>query len=853
MSESSAFTATATVTPDSMIDHFKVVRMVGRGGMGEVYLARDTKLGRKVALKVIHPRYLESREAAERFLLEAKLTAGFSHPHIVTVYAVGEHAGRPYLAMEYLEGQNLRQRISEERPAVREALRIGLAIAKGLAEAHRNGVCHRDLKPENVLLAKDGRLRVLDLGLARMATDPTAKGTESSESHQRHPGAPNRLDQTSREAPSAGDARIGSSSLGSLAGIQGTPAYLAPERWLGDSGTEAADVWALGVIIFELLEGRRPFPQSGAEELQAAVTQPGAAPRLSPSKEVTVEVSSLVGRCLEKNPQDRPTASVVVEALERLVYEKPRLSAQQSPFRGLFPFSERHADFFHGREAEIEAFLEGMREQPLLPVVGPSGAGKSSFVQAGVIPRLREQGPWVVVAMRPGSDPFLALARTLAQGENVLEEESTIASVHSTDLRPREPIASPSTTSITAAGEHGLPGQSLAAQLRESPRQLGLLLQQTAAERRSRVLLLVDQLEELYTLVESEEERARFMEAVCGAGDDVYSPVRVVATIRDDFLGRIAESSAVGSALGRVAVLKRPDAPTLTEILTKPLAAVGYRYEDDDMVNDMVAAVADEPACLPLLQFACQQLWERRDSERKVLLRSAYSAMGGVAGSLAQHADGVLAGMAPSQVAVARQLLLRLVTAEGTRKVLPLAAALEGLGTNGTDVLGRLIRARLLTVQRGSTGGEGGSWAVLELVHESLTRTWGRLARWLEESKDEVAFLAEAGQAAELWEKRGRHTEEVWRGEALAEARRALERCQTNVPRLVADFLGAGLALMQRQQQRRRILAGSGIAMLALVTLSAVLIAGKMAQQRNHAEQQQRLAETERAEAQRHG
>ncbi|MFH0903025.1 MAG: serine/threonine-protein kinase [Pseudomonadota bacterium] len=155
----------------TMVDELRVVRLVGRGGMGEVYLARDTKLGRKVALKLIRPRTLGSGDAVARFMREAQLTASFSHPNIVTVYRVGEHEGRPYLALEFLEGQNLRQRLQEERPGVREAVRIGLAIAQALAEAHRHRVLHRDLKPENVLLAKDGGVRVLDLGLAKALED----------------------------------------------------------------------------------------------------------------------------------------------------------------------------------------------------------------------------------------------------------------------------------------------------------------------------------------------------------------------------------------------------------------------------------------------------------------------------------------------------------------------------------------------------------------------------------------------------------------------------------------------------------------------------------------------------------
>ncbi|MFH0900909.1 MAG: serine/threonine-protein kinase [Pseudomonadota bacterium] len=150
----------------TMVDEFRVVRLVGQGGMGQVYLARDTKLGRKVALKLVRPRAFRAGEVANRFVREAQLTASLNHLNIVTVYRVGEFAGGPYLAREFLESRDLRQRLQEERPGVREAMRIGLAIAQALAEAHRHQVLHRDLKPENVLLTRDGGVRVLDFGLA---------------------------------------------------------------------------------------------------------------------------------------------------------------------------------------------------------------------------------------------------------------------------------------------------------------------------------------------------------------------------------------------------------------------------------------------------------------------------------------------------------------------------------------------------------------------------------------------------------------------------------------------------------------------------------------------------------------
>ncbi len=167
VAEQDAWMANRELAAGTVIDQFVVVRMLARGGMGEVYLARDTKLGRRVALKLIHPELLAARGAVEQFLAEARITAKFDHPHIVQLYAVGEHLGLPYVALAYLEGQNLGQRLTERRLSRQEALRFALAIAEALQEAHRHGVLHRDLKPANVVIVRDGRLRVVDFGLAK--------------------------------------------------------------------------------------------------------------------------------------------------------------------------------------------------------------------------------------------------------------------------------------------------------------------------------------------------------------------------------------------------------------------------------------------------------------------------------------------------------------------------------------------------------------------------------------------------------------------------------------------------------------------------------------------------------------
>src|SRR6185503_6892274 len=193
------------LAPGERVGPFRVMRLMARGGMGEVFVARDVRLGRKVALKFLSTR---SPEARQRVLAEARATAPLSHPHVVAVYSVGQHRGRPYLALEYIEGPTLRQRFAEERPGLKEALRIALAIAEALCEAHRSNLVHGDLKPDNVLLPPDGRLRVVDLGLAQLV-----------------------------------DARELAKGSGTHA-VAGTPIYMAPEHWRNDALTGATDVWA---------------------------------------------------------------------------------------------------------------------------------------------------------------------------------------------------------------------------------------------------------------------------------------------------------------------------------------------------------------------------------------------------------------------------------------------------------------------------------------------------------------------------------------------------------------------------------------------------------------------------------
>ena len=822
--------APARLGPGTRVAQFSVIRLLGGGAMGKVYLCRDTRLGRRVALKIIKAEALGSDEAVLRFMREARTTARFAHPHIVTIHDVGRWQERPYLALEYLEGQTLSQRLAEERQSLRAAMRFGLAIAEALAEAHRHQVLHRDLKPSNVMLPRDGRLRVLDFGLAKVITEDERLALDTWKMKPYRPG-----EDDDEDVDLEGSTRR---ALVSRAGVVlGTPAYMAPEQWRAEECTEATDTWALGMILQEMLGGH-PYEGLDMTGLCERITAPEPVPALAASEPVPERLARVLERCLDKDPCRRPSARHVCGVLDGLLHpgrERPR--GEENPFRGLLPFAERHNHLFFGRDDEVAAFVEQLREQAMLPVVGPSGAGKSSFVQAGVIHRLREQASWLVLGMRPGDRPFVTLAERLVRGE------STAGS------------------GLPRLSEEDDPA-ALARELAASPMHLNLELRELARRHRCRVLLVVDQLEELCTgaLADDAEQRAAFMRSLCCAGDDPDDPVRVILTLRDDFLGRLATGQGVRRAMGQLTILHSPEAEALRQTITGPLAVVGYGLDDDALAGRMVDEVRGELSALPLLQFAARQMWERRDSERRLLLASAYEEIGGVAGALARHADRVLEGLPEAEVRLARHLLLRLVTPNGTRRARRRSALLEGLPPAAGDVLDRLVRGRLLAVRKGGFGAQEvaahstGEDARLELTHESLLSNWDRLAGWIDASKEELAFLSEVGQAAAIWHRRGRRAQEVWRDEALAEALiRAGRVSAASLPEQTAAFLEAGRQRQQQVQRFRTRRLALGVAFLVLVAVGSVIMSLLLAARSREAAAERDAARLQRAAAQREG
>jgi len=266
------------VTPGSRLGPYEIVAAVGAGGMGEVYRARDARLGRNVAIKVLPAEFASDPERLRRFEQEAKAVAALDHPNILAVHDVGTHEGVPYLVTELLEGESLRERLGSGALPVRKAVEVASQIAQGLAAAHEKGIVHRDLKPGNVFISKDGHVKILDFGLAKLAPPLTSEERAKA--------------TTVMEATDAGI-------------VLGTVAYMSPEQVLGKALDARSDLFSLGVVLYEMLSGTRPFQKDSAPETMAAILKEEPLDLSEIGKPIPPGLARIVQHCLEKEPSSR--------------------------------------------------------------------------------------------------------------------------------------------------------------------------------------------------------------------------------------------------------------------------------------------------------------------------------------------------------------------------------------------------------------------------------------------------------------------------------------------------------------------------------------------------------------------
>ena len=576
------------------------------------------------------PKYANSPEFIRRFESEAQVVARLEHPHIVPLYDYWREPDRAYIVMRYMRGGSLRDLMEREGILGTDVTsRVLEQVGSALTFAHRNGVIHRDVKADNILLDEDGNAYLSDFGIAK---------------------------------------ELGGEALDGEGALVGTPAYLAPEQIRGDEAGPQSDVYALGIMLYEMLSGSRPFAdETLATLVYKHLNEPlpmidHDALNLPPAFNAIIQRATAkdTGRALPRTPwrwcgnTSRPCAKAPPQrslSLEELDFAEFELLETKNPYKGLRAFQQADAADFFGRTSMIQRVLDRLQEPVVennfLAVIGPSGSGKSSLVKAGVLPALRTgRAPgserWYYAEMVPGEVPLAELA-------------SALLSVSSSPL----------------------PG--LEDTLREHDDGLAIGVYEALPTKENKLLLMIDQFEELFTRVELESDRQQFLDLILNAVSAEDSPVIIIATLRADFYDRPLLYQGFGELIRARTELVLPlNDEELAETISGPAYRVGAVLEEG-LIEAITQDVREQPGALPLLQYALTELFERR--EGALLTNAAYQDIGGTLGALAKRAEEVYRRFNEAGQNMARQIFLRLVT----------------LGEGQEDTRRRILQSELLT------------------------------------------------------------------------------------------------------------------------------------------------------------
>jgi WD40 repeat protein/serine/threonine protein kinase/DNA-binding SARP family transcriptional activator len=561
--------------------------------------------------------------------------------------------------------------------------------------------------------------------------------------------------------------------------VSSSPAYVPPEELAADAKTPRSDIYSLGLLTFELLTGRRP-PMDGALPSVTDVRP-----------ELPQDVNAVVAKATAHEPDERhATVEAFLAAFgQALGAPAPAVTytPAENPYKGLRAFGEADADDFFGRDALAAELVAAVRDHRLVALVGPSGIGKSSVVRAGLIPALRrgmsaESVSWVISDMFPGSYPFEELAAALLRV--AVERPDDLMQQLSRDELGMSRVMK---RILPPGGE---------------------------------LLLVVDQFEELFTLTADEDDRQRFLDGLTRLAADGRSRVRVVVTLRADFLDHPLRYPEFGELVkaGMVAVTA-PSDDDLALAIERPAARAGVRFEPG-VVSHVIGDVRDQPGALPLLQYALTELFAARTSD--VLTLEAYRATGGVVGALGRRAEELYGRLDNAGQAATRQVFLRLVTvdsqAQDTRRRVRRRELrrLEIEPTVLETILAQYGEHRLLTFDREALTRS----PTVEVAHEALLTQWERLRSWVDERREDLLLQRRLVEAVQEWEESGRQADYLPRAGRLAQFESWAGATDLALTAGEREFLAeartaAEAAARRRARRRRAILAG--FAFLAIV------------------------------------
>lgn len=669
---------------------YEIRERLGAGQYGVVYRAFQTAVQRDVAIKTILPRLANRPDFIRRFEFEARLVAHLEHPNIVPLYDYWRDPSGAYLVMRWLRGGSLEEAIARSPIDLETAAGLVEQITSALNFAHEQNVVHQDIRPANILLDEANHAYISDFGIGFLVD---------------HPGMQEPLEN------------------GYEGRLSSPVEYSSPEQLRGTPPTTLSDVYSLGLVIYEMLAGRHPFSDLPLKEIRRRQLVEPLPLIHEQHPEIPRAVDEVIQKATNKDPALRfQSALEFGAAFAQAISGKVGVIARPpsavgaravNPYKGLRPFTESDAGDFFGREKLVESLLArlaGSENGQILAVVGPSGSGKSSVVRAGLVPALRAgalpgSADWFFVQMHPGRRPFVELETALLR-----------VAVN--------------------------PPESLLDQLRSEAGDLHHALFRCLPDENGHLFLLIDQFEELFTLVEEEEVRRQFLAFLAEAASDSDGRLHAVITLRADFYDRPLLYPRFGQMIRDHTETVLPlAAEELERAVVQPAQKASVAFEEG-LAATIIDDVQRQPGALPLLQYALTELYDNSDD--RVLSHDAYAAIGGISRALAKRAEALYRTLDPEEQEALRQVFLRLVALDdnqagagpGTRRRVSrdILADLYPDDVRLGEIVDAFAAARLLTLDYDPLTRA----PMVEVAHEALIDEWARLRQWLAESKDDL-------------------------------------------------------------------------------------------------------------------